>query len=72
MDGQIMRTPSSKERKVLQTFAGTPEPWERFSDAGEVTKRALLDEGWIKLNTDTDYDPTWYEITPEGEEAAFL
>lgn len=72
IDGPIMRTPTAKERKVLQAFAGTPEPWGRFSGAGEVTKQALLDEGWIKLNMNTDYDPTWYEITPDGEEAAFL
>jgi hypothetical protein len=67
-----MRKPNPKELKVLEKFAGTPEEWGRFAGAGEDTRESLLAEGWIRPTTDPDYDPTCYEITPEGEEAASL
>ncbi|WP_386682991.1 hypothetical protein [Loktanella sp. R86503] len=66
-----VRKPTAQERAVLEAFSGTPEPWERFSGAGTVTKQSLLQMNWIRPNTDPDYDSSWFEITPEGEEALY-
>ena len=66
-----MRKPNRREKQVLLTFAGTPEPWERFSGAGKTTKESLLSAGWIRSNSDPDYPAEYYEITPEGDEAAY-
>ncbi|SMR82264.1 hypothetical protein SAMN04488030_2611 [Aliiroseovarius halocynthiae] len=67
-----MRKPNPREQKVLRGFAGTPEPWGLFVGAGKVTLDSLLAEGWVRPNTDPNYPADYYEITPEGEQAAYL
>jgi hypothetical protein len=62
--------PNKRELEVLQQFCGAPEPWGRFAGAGEITKQSLIAKGWIRLNTDPNYDPSDYQITPLGEDAA--
>lgn len=68
----MMRRPNNRERKVLREFAGKPEPWGRFAGAGKATLTSLLNEGWIRPNTDPNYPPEYFEITELGEEAAYL
>lgn len=67
----VLRKPNNREKEVLRTFSGTPEPWARFSGAGKATLESLLAAGWIRPNSDPDYPADYYEITPEGDEAAY-
>ena len=67
-----MRKPNSRELKVLREFVGSyPEPWGRFVGAGEATKETLLEQGWIRPNQNPDYPSDYFEITKEGEAAAY-
>ena len=67
-----MRKPNQREQSVLREFSGAPEPWQRFAGAGDITLKSLLEEGWIKRSSDPHYPGDHYEITPEGEKAAYL
>lgn len=67
-----LRKPNSKELEYLKKFCGTPEPGYKAYGVGKGTIQSLLDEGWIRKNTDPNYDPSDYEITDEGEKALLL
>ncbi len=67
-----MRKPNRRELKVLQKLqTDWPEPWSKFTGAGEGTKQSLLEEGWIRPNQNPDYPADYFEITPEGDKAAW-
>lgn len=62
--------PNSRERYVLETFCGEPEPASKFAGVGPKTWAAMIANGWIAEIPNPDGErETWYSITPEGEAA---
>lgn len=63
--------PNSRERRVLEQFAGEPEQATAFPGAGPQTLRAMLEKGWIEERHDPAFGGDCYVITQAGEDALY-